>query len=145
LRLGVVLLAVVATASIVGLVALHDRPAWFVGLRDTSSPIRAPLAPQHASRSSTTASPGSTTALTISAVVPSSGVSGQHVTIFGKDLAGPGGYVVATFDGSTVPTNCPSLERCDAVVPPRPPGANTLAVRLRTERGTSNAISFRYA
>jgi hypothetical protein len=144
LRLCVGLLTVVATASIAGLVAIHERPVWFVGLRETSSPILATLARQHASRSSTTASPGSTTPLTISAVVPSSGTSGQRVTIFGSDLAGPGGYVVATFDGSAVPTNCPSLERCDTVVPPKPSGANTMTVRLRTERGISNAISSRY-
>jgi hypothetical protein len=105
----------------------------------------APLAPSDTSRSSTTTSAATATPLTISAVIPSSGVSGQHVTIFGNDLVGPGGYLVATFDGSPVPTSCPSEQQCSAVVPPRPPDTDTTAVRLRTDRGASNAITFRYA
>jgi IPT/TIG domain len=71
-------------------------------------------------------------------------VSGQHVTIFGRDLVGPGGYLVATFDGAPVPTSCPSEEQCTAVVPPRPPGATAIVVRLRTGTAVSNVVTFHY-
>jgi hypothetical protein len=143
-RLGVVLLAVVAVSALAGFVALSSRPAWFAGLRDTSSPALALPTPHDASRSSTTVSPARSGSLSISAIVPSSGVSGQRVTILGSDLVGPGGYLVATFDGTPVPTSCPSEEQCNAVVPSRPPGASAIAVRLRTGTAVSNVVTFHY-
>lgn len=150
LRLLVVLFALVAAASLATLVALRGRPSWFVGLRDIASPTlpptaSRPIASRHVAGPSTTPPTSTAASLSISALVPSSGVSGEHVTILGSDLVGPGGYLVATFNGSPVPTSCPSEQQCDAVVPPRPHRAGEVVVRLRSEIGFSNALSFRYS
>jgi hypothetical protein len=144
MRLGVVALAVVAAASIAGLFALHDRPGWFTSLHNVSSPAAIPpTSSKTPLATTTTLAPGSDSSLTISAIVPSSGMSGQRVTIIGSNLVGSGGYLVATFDGSPVPTSCLNEEQCAAVVPPRTHGT-TATVRLQTKAGTSNAVTFRY-
>lgn len=145
LRLFVVLLALCTVGAVGGVVALHERPNWFVGLRNVapSSPIRHAVSPPRPAP--TSALPPSTGAgnLTISALKPATGASGSQVTILGGHLFGPGGYLVATFDGSPVPTSCPSESECIATVPPASLGT-TATVRLETHTGMSNGLRFRY-
>ncbi len=145
IRMLVFVLGVALLGALGGLVALHERPAWFTGLRNTTSTAPSTIVslPPRISATTTTLAAGSGL-LTITSIVPATGAPGQRVTIEGRDLFGPGGYLVATFAGSVVPTSCPTESTCQAVVPPPPSGSDEVAVRLSSHDGDSNALLFRY-
>ena len=88
--------------------------------------------------------PTGTGGLVITVLVPARAASASKVRILGTHLFGPGGYLVATFDGAPSPTNCPSETECIATVPPPPPGTTSVTVRLETRTGMSNGLTFDY-
>jgi len=145
LRLVVVLLAICIVASTAGFVTLHERPAWFAGLRNmvVSAPARRVVSLPRPVPTSTLPSSVGAGDLVISSLEPATGSSGAQVTIIGSHLFGPGGYLAATFNGSPVPTRCPSESECTAVAPPASPG-HTATVRVETHIGISNGLTFHY-
>jgi IPT/TIG domain len=145
LRFMVLLLALCAAASSAGVVALHERPSWFEGLRNFDSSASDRHFVSLPRPASTTTLPISTGAgnLAISSLEPPTGSSGAQITVLGSHLFGPGGYLAVVFNGSAVPTRCPSEAECTAVVPPASRGT-TAIVRVESHRGMSNGLTFRY-
>ena len=145
LRVLVLILAACAAASTAGTVALRERPSWFEALRNFDSSASARHFVSLPRPASTTTLPISTGAgnLVISSLTPPAGSSGTQITILGKHLFGPGGYLAVVFNGSAVPTRCPSETECTAVVPPASRGT-TAIVRVQSHAGISNGLTFRY-
>jgi hypothetical protein len=141
LQMAVLFLAALLVIAVVALVVSRIHPSWFHA--QTS-----PGTPQRSTRSVTqprTSPPHANTGgPTLQGVQPASGASGQSVTISGANLVSANGSIVAYFGPTATSTRCPSENQCTAVVPPRQGGAGTVAVRLRTAAGYSNAVSFRY-
>ncbi len=147
LRIVVILLALCTLCAAGGLVALREHPGWFAGLRNGAEP---PPRSRPAPRSSRPATPHTLPpstglgGLVITALVPARAAGGSKVRILGTHLFGPGGYLVATFDGAPSPTSCPSETECIVTVPPPPPGTTSVTVRLETHTGMSNGLTFNY-
>lgn len=79
----------------------------------------------------------------ITAVMPSSGKTGQLVLVQGTGLYSATGQVVVRFGGRPAPTDCASQTLCTATVPALgAPG--TVSVTVTIQSGTSNAIPFDY-
>jgi hypothetical protein len=136
--LGVVLLVVVG-----GLVALHLRPHWFRGLERESHSVasddlahRAPARPTSVSTTNLPSTP------VLDSIAPEAGSAGGQLTLVGTGFFSASGSVVATFDAKTVPTACPSEQRCVATIPSEP--GSTAVVEIETSSATSNAMIFTY-
>jgi hypothetical protein len=74
-------------------------------------------------------------------VSPRTGHSGERITVSGTGLFSKDGLIVATFGIRPAPTRCPTRQRCFVIVPSKLHG--TFPLRIHTESGTSNALSFR--
>jgi hypothetical protein len=78
----------------------------------------------------------------LSALVPTSGVVDQSVTLTGSGFESANGTVVVTFNGQPTPTRCANERQCTATVPTELDV--TAVVRVQTESGKSNGLAFRY-
>ncbi len=148
LRHGVLALCVAALAAFGGLVAVHVRPAWFAVLRNTVAPRR-PSA--HASTTLATSATSTSTSVVrvagqpaIYSIAPSSGTSGETVSLVGAGLFSTDGHLIVLFGQTPAVTRCADEQHCSAVVPVLASGAGTVAVRIRTAAGESNSLNFRY-
>lgn len=124
-------------------------PSWLAGLRNVASPRGAGVVP---TTTSTTPSstvprngPSGSGAPVLYSLTPSSAPSGATITIVGDGLFSSNHTVIARFDGSVSSTHCPTTHRCLVVVPSRPKGSGTVTVRVSTNAGQSNALSFQYS
>ncbi len=75
-------------------------------------------------------------------ISPGTASPGQTVTLTGDGFESSNGLIVAMFGSEPVPTNCPTESRCVARVPVGT--QRDVVVRVRTESGLSNGISFHY-
>jgi hypothetical protein len=78
----------------------------------------------------------------VSAISPRQGRPGQRAVISGSGFLSPDGTIVAYFGSAPARTVCPSADRCTAVAPQAAGGS--VPVRVHTQRGTSNAVTFTY-
>lgn len=137
-RAGLVALAVAVVGLAGATVGLdlaghHRRPAA------ATSTTRPPASP---GSSTTTTTPRSGNGPTITSLTPSTGSSGQTVTIGGSGLFSSNGQILAYFGTEVAPTACPTVSSCTVTVPPGSPGPETVTVV--TDRGTSNGLTFTY-
>lgn len=79
----------------------------------------------------------------ITALSARSAVPGQTFTLSGTGFYSANGVIVASFGTHPAPTQCPTRERCLVTVPTRAKLSGVYQLRLRTESGTSNALSFK--
>jgi len=70
------------------------------------------------------------------------GRPGQTITLFGSDFFSANGLVVASFGGHAAPTRCPTRLRCIVTIPTHARLFGGYPLRVRTETGVSNALSF---
>jgi IPT/TIG domain len=88
------------------------------------------------------ASPGPVPVL--AAISPAAGVGGQVVTLSGTGLFSANGVITVSFGSTLAPVRCPTETTCRVTVPPRKPASGSVAVRVTTQSGTSNQLSFSY-
>jgi len=88
-----------------------------------------------------TSTPKSASVPTMYSLTPAVGSAGETVTVSGSGFLSANGSIVATFGSQIAPTSCPTENQCFVTVPP---GSNSAVVRIRTESGTSNPLTFRY-
>jgi hypothetical protein len=114
----------------------------------TTSPPKGPSGPARArprstrSRVPSTAATG--TAPLLSSLSPSTGGSGQQVTVSGTDLLSADGEIVAHFGGQAAATSCPSQTMCLVTVPPLSGSPRSVPVSITTDAGTSRTLTFDY-
>jgi hypothetical protein len=77
----------------------------------------------------------------IYSLTPATGSAGQTLTVSGSGFLSANGSIVATFGSQTTQTSCPTSDQCFVTVPP---GSNTAVVRITTESGVSNPLTFHY-
>jgi IPT/TIG domain len=78
----------------------------------------------------------------LTSLEPDSGAAGETLILSGRGITSANGTIVATFDSRPAPTRCPSEQRCLVTVPAGLKGS--VAVRLQTESGSSNALTFHH-
>ncbi|HLX78048.1 MAG TPA: IPT/TIG domain-containing protein [Acidimicrobiales bacterium] len=121
-------------------------PGLFAGLRNVSTQGGRGVSgtTKTSSTQTTRPPPTATGAPVLFSLDPTSASSGASVTITGNDLFSSDHVVVARFDGKVSTTRCPSTHRCVAVVPTLPSGSGAVTVRVTTDAGQSNALTFQY-
>ena len=122
-------------------------PGLFAGLRNVSTPGGRVVSGATTTPSTQTTRPPLTatgSAPVLYSLDPTSASSGASVTITGNDLFSSDHVVVARFNGKVSSTRCPSTHRCVAVVPALPSGSGAVSVRVTTDAGQSNALTFQY-
>lgn len=137
-------LSVLLAASLGGLAALHLVPGLLSSVgsprptarrgSSTTSPAR------HAT--SSTVPPGAGPFLT--SIAPASGGVGTTVTLRGVRLFSSDQVIQVTFGSVPGPVHCPTRELCVATAPQPSGGASAVPVRLRTDAGRSNPLTFHY-
>jgi hypothetical protein len=109
----------------------------------------------HRAKSGTPASPATGTTVPIAVaegslpvidgLSPSSGGTGQVITVSGANFMSADGQVIARVDGQVAPTDCPSQTDCTVSMPALvgvAPGP--VQVTVTTGAGTSSPASFDY-
>lgn len=151
LRIAFVIVAVLAAGAIAAIVATGSsgpaaRPPRTHGSARPKRRLIPPASGGAVSSSSSTTT--STTTLSargqpprLLAIEPDTGAPGETLTLVGSGIESPNGRVVAYFGDEPAPTSCPTEARCTVTVPTAAHG--TVAVRIETEFGRSNAITFR--
>jgi len=146
LRAIVSVLGVLVLVGLVGLVLEHVQPGLFAGLRSGGTTTL----PRSLSTSSTTsttlpAGGGSSGGASpvIASVRPASGTSGESVTLTGTGFFSSDGNVSVTFGAAPAGVHCPTESRCLVTVPAGKPGS-TASVRMTTQSGQSNTVTFHY-
>ena len=115
-----------------------------------TSPKKGPSGPAHAQRRATRSSTSlPSTAITgtapfLSSLSPSTGGSGQQVTVSGTDFMSADGEIVAHFGGQAATTSCSSQTLCLVTVPSLPGSPRFVPVTITTEAGTSRTLTFDY-
>jgi hypothetical protein len=66
------------------------------------------------------------------------------MTVFGVGLYSPDGLVQASLGGADAPTSCTTETTCVVTVPAGLGPPRRLPLRIQTQGGTSNALSFSY-
>jgi hypothetical protein len=113
-----------------------------------TSPKKGPNGPAHAqpkakrSRASVPSTATTGTAPLLSSLSPSTGASGQQVTVSGTDFRSADGEIVAHFGGQAAATSCPSQTMCLVTVPPLSGSPRFVPVSITTEAGTSRTLTF---
>lgn len=80
------------------------------------------------------------------ALLPASGLAGEHVTLKGRGFFSKDGQIAVTFGAAQAPVACPSETTCYATVPSRlAKSSGRVEVTVSTETGTSNGLVFKYA
>ncbi len=98
--------------------------------------------PTRRSTTTTTSPASSIKGPVLSSLEPDTGAAGQTLILSGMGITSANGTIVATFDSRPAPTRCPSEQRCLVTVPAGLKGS--VNVRLQTESGRSNALTFHY-
>ena len=80
----------------------------------------------------------------LSSLSPSTGGSGQQVTVSGTDFLSADGEIVAHFGGQSAATSCPSQTLCLVTVPLLPGSPRSVPVSITTDAGTSATLDFHY-
>jgi IPT/TIG domain len=80
----------------------------------------------------------------LAAISPTAGVGGQVVTLTGAGLFSANGVITVTFGSTPAPVRCPTESTCRVTVPAHKPSSGTVAVRVTTQSGTSNQLTFSY-
>jgi hypothetical protein len=106
--------------------------------KTTTSPTTSSA--QTSTTTSTTSAASSTAGPVLSSLEPNTGAVGQVLTLTGSGFMSANGTIVATFNSHPAPTRCPSERLCLVTVPAGLHGS--VAVRLHTESGESNALTF---
>ena len=151
---ALVLVAALALAFVLGAhqnVITTLRPAGTaVPSGHTTSPKKGPSGPARArprstpSRASVPSAAASGTAPLLSSLSPSTGGSGQQVTVSGTDFLSADGEIVAHFGGQVAATSCPSQTMCLVTVPPLSGSPRSVPVSITTDAGTSRTLTFDY-
>ncbi len=116
----------------------------------TTSPKQGPSDPERtrpkAARSRASVPGMATTgpAPLLSSLSPSTGGSGQQVTVSGTDFLSADGEIVAHFGGQSAATSCPSQTLCLVTVPLLPGSPRSVPVSITTDAGTSATLDFHY-
>jgi IPT/TIG domain len=116
----------------------------------TTSPKQGPSGPARArpratrSRASVPGTATTGTAPLLSSLSPSTGGSGQQVTVSGTDFLSADGEIVTHFGGQAAATSCPSQTLCLVTVPPLSGSPGSVPVSITTEAGTSATLTFDY-
>jgi hypothetical protein len=142
----VAVLGVLVLAGLVGLVLEHVQPGLFSGLRSGGTTTSTSSSTTSSTTSTTVPSSGTSSGgarPVIASLDPASGVPGTTVTITGSGLFSANGYVAVTFGAAVAPTRCPSEEKCLVTVPAGKAGS-TESVRVTTQSGQSNVVTFHY-
>lgn len=150
-------LVVVAALALAFVLGAHQnvintlRPAGTaVTSGHTTSPKKGPTGPARArprstrSRASVPSTAATRTAPLLSSLSPSTGESGQQVTVSGTDFLSADGEIVAHFGGQAAATSCPSQTLCLVTVPPLSGSPRVVTVSITTEAGTSRTLTFDY-
>jgi IPT/TIG domain len=95
-------------------------------------------------RASVPSTAATATAPLLSSLSPSTGGSGQQVTVSGTDFVSADGEIVAHFGGQAAATSCPSQTLCLVTVPPLSGSPRFVPVSITTETGTSRTLTFDY-
>ncbi len=153
-RLAVGALVVVVGGILIGIAASGSTPSSPRHAVSTTTPR-----PRNSASSSSpstklatpAAVPSTTAAPRVSAegraakllsISPDTAAPGQTLTIAGSGFESPNGKIVVMFGSAPAPTNCPSEERCFVTVPVET--HREVLVRVQTEYGLSNGVSFHY-
>jgi hypothetical protein len=83
------------------------------------------------------------TAPFLSSLNPKAASAGQSVVITGARFMSSNGTIVAAFNGTEAPTDCPQSTSCTVTVPSLST-SGTVHVTVTTSAGTSNVLSFTY-
>lgn len=142
LRILVQCLAGLFVFLVGALAAAHLHPSLLSPI-EARPPARSSAPPPRHEASTTTSTTPSGATPVVQALVPATGHAGDQVTVEGSGFFSANGQVFVTFDGTVVPTRCPSEERCIATVPP-PAGRSAAVVEVRTTAASSNSVEFRY-
>jgi hypothetical protein len=116
----------------------------------TTSPKRGPSATARArpratrSRASVPSTAATGTAPLLSSLSPSTGGSGQQVTVSGTDFLSADAEIVAHFSGQVATTSCPSQTLCLVTVPSLSGSPRFVPVSITTDAGTSRTLTFDY-
>ena len=151
LVVAVALVAVLVVGSGIALAVASTRGTG--GPSPTAAPTSVPgrnggspaanRAPKATTTTTTTAAPG--TPPQISSLSPASGSPGQTVTVNGAQFLSSNGSIVATFNGQSTATACPSQHVCTVTVPPPSAGETSARVIITTSSGASNVMTFSYS
>jgi hypothetical protein len=87
------------------------------------------------------AAPAKSVLPVLTSLKPAAGPVGSTVDVIGTGLYSANRVVVAWFGTRGAPTRCPTNKLCIVTVPSRISGS--VAVRIHTETGWSNALTFR--
>ncbi len=80
----------------------------------------------------------------IASISPTTGSSGQVVTITGSNFMSASGVITAHFGDQTAPISCPAQSTCTVTVPTLSGVANPVPLTVTTDSGTSSAAKFTY-
>lgn len=153
LRVTVAVLACLLVLVLAGLILDKARPSVLSSLRNrpatkasggggTGGPRPSTAVGGSSTSTSSTVAPGSPPR--VSSIEPSSGPGGSQVTVLGSGFFSPDRRILVEFGGSPTSTSCPTSTRCLATVPAGARPGTTTGVRVQTQSGQSNAVTFTY-